>query len=135
MKAPLILFLIAFPSLAPAQDAPAAVGPALTAEAFEALVEGKTMDTHGSDGVYGVETFLPGRRAIWRDPEQCLEGRWRPEGELICFDYIGEPLPYCWTYHEQGDRILGFYNGDQSDAPIALYPSQDFVTCDGFIGA
>ena len=42
----------------------------MTAEAFERFVEGRTMDTHDQTGRYGVETFLPGRRAIWRDAEQ-----------------------------------------------------------------
>lgn len=46
----------------------------MTPEAFERFVEGRTMDTHNRTGRYGVETFLPGRRAIWRDAEQCLEG-------------------------------------------------------------
>ena len=134
MKPLLILVLTLLPGLALAEDAAPAIGPPLTAEAFEALVEGKTMDTHDVTGLYGVETFLPGRRAIWRDAEQCLEGTWRPEGEMICFDYIGEPFQHCWTYHDQGGSILGFYEGDQSTTPITLYPSKDFVTCEGFLG-
>jgi hypothetical protein len=109
--------------------------PPLSADAFEALVEGKTMDTHDSGGLYGVETFLPGRRAIWRDANQCLEGTWRPEGEMICFDYIGDPTPHCWTYHDRGGWLMGWYQGDRGTDPILLYPSKDFVTCEGFLGA
>ena len=108
--------------------------PPLTAETFERLVEGKTMDTHDSTGSYGVETFLPGRRAIWRDAEQCLEGTWRPEGDLICFDYIGEPLPFCWTYHDRGDFLMGWLNGDRTGEPIRLYPADEVVTCEGYFG-
>jgi hypothetical protein len=125
------LFAIAatlWPLAAPAQDLP------LTAEAFEALVEGKTMDTHSDSGRYGVETFLPGRRAIWRDAEQCLEGTWRPQGDLICFDYIGDPFPYCWAYHDRGGWLMAWLDGDRASSPILLYPSKDLVTCEGFLG-
>lgn len=121
------LLLCLLPCLARAE-------PPLTAEAFEALVEGKTMDTHNSSGVYGVETFLPGRRAIWRDASQCLEGTWRPEGEMICFDYIGEPAPYCWTYHDRDGWLMGWLDGDRRSEPILLYPSSSLVTCEGFLG-
>ncbi|OYW60704.1 MAG: hypothetical protein B7Z31_03785 [Rhodobacterales bacterium 12-65-15] len=111
-----------------------AEAPALSAEAFERLVEGKTFDTHDQTGRYGVETFLPGRRAIWRDADRCLEGRWRAEGAMICFDYIGEPLPFCWTYHDQGGWMTAYLEGDPGTEPITLYPSEDVVTCDGFLG-
>lgn len=114
---------------------PAPPDPPLGAEAFERLVEGKTMNTHDGTGIYGVETFLPGRRAIWRDDAQCLEGTWRAEGAMICFDYEGDPQPYCWTYHDQGDFLMGWYEGDRSTDPILLYPAKDVVTCDGFLGA
>lgn len=123
------LLVAALPVSALAQD-----DPPLTAEAFEALVQGRTMDTHNSGGLYGVETFLPGRRAIWRDAAQCLEGSWRAEGDLICFDYIGEPASYCWTYHDRGGWLMGWLDGDRSSEPIMLYPSEDFVTCEGFLG-
>jgi hypothetical protein len=81
-----------------------------------------------------VETFLPGRRAIWRDAAQCLEGTWRAEGDLICFDYQGEPLPFCWTYHSRGDFLMGWLDGDRTNEPIMLYPADEVVTCEGFFG-
>ena len=108
--------------------------PPLSAEAFETIVEGRTFDTHDLTGRYGVETFLPGRRAIWRDAAQCLEGTLRVEGDQICFDYIGEPLPYCWTYHDRGGWLMGWYRGDRASDPIMLYPSPEVVTCDGYFG-
>ena len=49
----------------------------LTAEAFDALTLGKTMDTASGGTVYGIETFLPGRRVVWRDAQRCVEGRWQ----------------------------------------------------------
>jgi len=113
---------------------PASAETPLTAEAFERLVEGRTMDTHDSSGRYGVETFLPGRRAIWRDADRCLQGSWRPEGALICFDYEGEPQPYCWAYEDGDGFLVAWYDGDRSGEPILLYPSQDLVTCEGYFG-
>jgi len=107
----------------------------LSVEDFEAFVQGRTFDTHEQTGRYGVETFLPGRRAIWRDADQCLEGTWRPQGDQICFDYQGEPFPYCWTYHDRGDWLMAWLEGDRSGAPIMLYPDEEVVTCDGFLGA
>jgi hypothetical protein len=108
--------------------------PPLDAEAFEALVEGRTMDTHNLSGRYGVETFLPGRKAIWRDAESCLEGTWRPQGEMICFDYDGEPAPYCWTYHDRDGWLMAWLDGDRSSEPIMLYPADEVVTCEGYFG-
>jgi hypothetical protein len=143
MRVTLILSLLAAPTLAQpalaqsAEPPAAAAGdPPLSAEAFERIVEGRTFDTHEwSSGLYGVETFLPGRRAIWRDAEECKEGIWRAEGPLICFDYEGDPEPHCWTYHDRGGWLMGWYLGDRSFDPIMLYPSEDFVTCEGFLGS
>jgi hypothetical protein len=128
MRILLTLAFAAFPLAAHAEDAP------LTAGAFEAFVTGKTFDTHDSTGRYGVETFLPGRRAIWRDPSQCMEGTWRPQGDQICFDYQGEPFPYCWTYHDRGDWLEAWLDGDRGTEPIKLYPAKEVVTCEGYFG-
>ena len=108
--------------------------PPLTAEGFEALVQGRTFDTHNGSGRYGVETFLPGRRSIWRDAAQCMEGRWRAQGNLICFDYQGDPTPYCWTYHDRGGWLEAWLDGDRGSKPIMLYPAEEVVTCEGYFG-
>jgi hypothetical protein len=129
MRLLVALALLAGP--APAQDA----DPPLSAEAFESIVEGKTFDTHDTTGIYGVETFLPGRRAIWRDVYRCMEGTWRPQGDQICFDHEGDPYPYCFTYHDRGGWLMAWHEGNQSSDPIMLYPSEEFVTCEGFLGA
>lgn len=117
-----------------AGTAQAETDPPLSVEAFERFVEGRTMDTHDQTGRYGVETFLPGRRAIWRDAEQCLEGTWRPQGDQICFDYRGIDTPFCWTYHDRGDWLMAWLDGDRTGAPIMLYPAKEVVTCEGYFG-
>jgi hypothetical protein len=123
-----IIALAALAAPAFADDLP------LTAEAFEAIVQGKTFDTYSDNGLYGVETFLPDRRSIWRDAEECKEGTWRAEGDQICFDYQGESQPFCWTYHDRGGWLMAWYEGDRTLEPIMLEPSEDFVTCEGFVG-
>ncbi|MGL4236264.1 hypothetical protein [Tabrizicola sp.] len=136
MRALLTLALVALPFAAMAENSPpAATYPPLTAEEFEAIVEGKTFDTHTMGESYEVETFLPGRRTILRNANQCVEGTWRPEGQLICFDYQGDPVSYCWTYHDHGSWLKGWYNGDRTTEPIELYPIDDLVTCEGYLGA
>ena len=111
----LALALAVLPGIAFAEGTQTPADPPMTAEAFERFVQGRTMDTHNQTGRYGVETFLPGRRAIWRDAEQCLEGTWRPQGELICFDYRGVDLPFCWTYHTRGGWLMAWLDGDRAN--------------------
>lgn len=123
-----VVALSAFPGVALADDPP------LTAEGFEAIVQGKTFDTYGTEGLYGVETFLPNRHSIWRDAEECKEGTWREQGDQICFDYQGDPAPFCFTYHDRGGWLMAWYEGDRANDPIMLQPSEDVVTCEGFLG-
>ena len=136
MRALFIAALLMVPDLALAQETspdPSA-DPPLAADAFERFVEGRTMDTYDQTGRYGVETFLPGRRAIWRDADQCLEGKWRPQGEMICFDYQGVDTSYCWTYHDRGSWLMAWLDGDRKNNPIMLQPSKELVTCEGYFG-
>ena len=144
MRLALALVLSLAPALASAQSDPPQTDPPqsdlpqsdppMTLEAFERFVEGRTMDTYDQTGRYGVETFLPGRRAIWRDADQCLEGRWRPQGEMICFDYQGIDTPFCWTYHDRDGWLMAWLDGDRASEPIMLHPSPEVVTCEGFFG-
>ncbi len=136
MRALFIAALLMVPDLALAQETspdPSA-DPPLAADAFERFVEGRTMDTYDQTGRYGVETFLPGRRAIWRDADQCLEGKWRPQGEMICFDYQGVDTSYCWTYHDRDGWLMAWLDGDRKSEPIMLYPAKEVVTCEGYFG-
>ena len=131
--ATLLALGLACPALAQSPD----TAPPLSAEAFDALTRGKTMDTHGAlEGLYGIETFLPDRRVIWRDSERCVAGTWDQVGDQICFFYEDKPdTPVCWTYHDRGGWIMGWFQGDRSTMPIMLYPSSTGpVGCEGFVG-
>jgi hypothetical protein len=106
----------------------------LTAEAFEAIVEGRTMDTYDDTGLFVVETFLPGRRTIWRDADHCLQGTWREQDGMICYDYENGAGPFCSSFHDRGGWLIGWEDGIWGNDPILLYPSNEFVTCEGFTG-
>jgi hypothetical protein len=107
----------------------------LSPEAFDALTRGKTMDTATAAGVYGVETFLPGRKVIWRDADRCVAGHWQAEEDRICFTYDDKPgRPVCWTYFDKGDFIQGWFEGEGPvSEPIMLTPGEGPVSCD-FLG-
>lgn len=130
----LVLSVGGLPALA--DESPA--DPALSSEAFDALTRGKTMDTYDAEsGLYGVETFLSGQRVIWRDADRCIHGTWQQVGEQICFSYEDKPdRPVCWTYHDRGGWIMGWFEGNRQSVPIMLYPSKGGpVGCEGFVGA
>lgn len=109
----------------------------LTAEAFDALTRGKTMDTASGGTVYGIETFLPGRRVVWRDARRCVEGQWQQVADEICFTYADKPdRPVCWLYFDRGDRIEGRHSAALPGSdPIVLTPGDGPISCDGFLGA
>lgn len=127
-----VLCLIAplFGETAGAEVAPEP-GPALTAEAFDALTLGKRMDTFGAGDLYGIEEFLPGHRSIWRDASGCKRGDWAQQGDQICFQYEDHPdEPVCWVYKQRGAEIYGWYQGDFTTSAVRLVPGNSPMTCD-----
>ena len=128
MMRPALLACLAFPTWA--QERP------LTGDEFATIVEGKTMDTYDETGRFGVETFLPGRRTLWRDADQCLKGIWTETDGIICYSYEGvDAGPFCSSFYDRGGWLLGFEDGIWGNDPIMLYPSEDVVTCDDFVGS
>lgn len=122
----------------PDTSGPSTSGPGtpLTGEGFDALTRGRTMDTHdAAAGLYGVETFLPGRRVIWRDAEKCSRGTWEEVEGQICFTYeLNDNNPVCWIYVDRGGWIEGWFQGDRSLTPIELHEGTAPVSCDGWLG-
>jgi len=129
LSLPGLLVCLASPALA--QEQP------LTGEEFAAFVEGKTMDTYNETGQFGVETFLPDRRTLWRDADdRCLKGSWTETDGIICYTYEDDdPGPFCSSFYVRGDWLLGFGDGIWGNDPIMLRPSEDVVTCDDFPGS
>jgi hypothetical protein len=116
----LSLALIGSPSLA---ETP------LSAEAFEANVTGKTI-TYATDGsLFGIEEYLDGRRVRWSvGPDLCQYGIWYPKDQAICFEYEADPVPHCWSFRLDGERLvarslaagsgLELYESDRNDTPL-----------------
>lgn len=80
----------------------------LTAEAFEAIVQGKTFDTYSESGLYGVGTFLPGCRFICVMKKSARKAPGWAKGDQIRFDYQGESQPFFWTYHDRGGWLMAW---------------------------
>lgn len=121
MRALLLLALLATPALA--QDP-------VTAEEFEALVEGRTL-TYGEEGQppYGIEHYFPNRRVTWAflGSDQCLEGEWYAEGPpdspAICFVYEDGLDPQCWRFFREGDALRAEFLDDGGS--MVLYELQE----------
>lgn len=106
----------------------------LSAEAFEQLTTGRTM-TFGFEGAepYGIERYLPGRRVTWAFiGDNCVNGRWFPEGDNICFVYDDGTGPECWQFFKDGEGMTAVFMGD--DDPGLRYTVRDAeipLTCPG----
>ena len=115
MRALLLALLLPWPALAQEAVAQKALG----GDAFEAMVEGRTL-TYGAEGQapYGVEHYFAGRRVAWAwiDSTECKPGSWReearPDGPAICFDYDDDPEPKCWRLFREGDGLRATYLND-----------------------
>ncbi len=110
-------------------------GPPLDARAFDALTSGKRMDTFDPFTLYGIEEFLPGQRAIWKDALGCKTATWDQVGDQICFYYEDDPEnPDCWIYNIHEGDLWGWYEG-RSDGPVVrLVPGDSPMQCE-FVGA
>ena len=92
----------------------------LSAEEFEAEVEGRTL-TFATGGVeYGIEQFRPGRRVTWAFiGEECREGRWFPApDDQICFVYEDDPQTHCWVFWLAEDGLRGRFTSTPGGSEI-----------------
>ncbi|MEX0970614.1 MAG: hypothetical protein WD046_09250 [Paracoccaceae bacterium] len=104
-------------------------------EAFGAMTEGRAMTySDGYQDVY-IEYYPPGTNAVilryvGAPNDECQTGIWRPDGDLICFDWdIGATVCSGWARHdgvvisqlfEDGNPLGGFEPISQfSETPIS----------------
>ncbi len=128
LKALLALLLLPLPALA--QDDALPSGPPMSIEAFEDFVTGKTMTYAEYGEVYGIEQYLPGRRAAWRRGEgMCEYGDYYVLNGHICFQYGNDGIDHCWDFWPEGDRLIAVVAGDQVPSTVALTP--DSLNCPG----
>lgn len=119
MRTLLLLTLLASPALA---EEP------LTADEFQAMVEGRTL-TYGALGQppYGIEHYYPNRHVTWSflGTDQCIEGTWYaegpPEAPAICFLYVEDPEPHCWRFFRDGDQLRAEVVGEDEEGSTVLY--------------
>ena len=92
----------------------------MTAAEFEAFTTGKTL-TYATDGntPYGAEEYLPGRRVRWAfNGQECKEGQWFEELELICFVYDDDPEPQCWSFFLTPRGLRAQFENREGTAPL-----------------
>ena len=102
---------------------PAAAERAVTPEAFEAMVAGRTFHFDRRGEAFGSEQYFDDKRVIWAlEDGQCQRGIWFARGDgRICFVYDADPAPQCWDFLEMPDG--GFHaRAEGAD------PADDLVT-------
>ncbi len=107
----------------------------LTGAEFEALTTGRVMDHAVGGRVYGAERYYPDRRVRWAfSGDDCLEGVWYEQGQMICFQYEDGTGPECWTYYRDGAgmRAISAQDNQSSPAnPVAMMPTTRALACLG----
>lgn len=95
----------------------------LSAEAFDALTQGKTFYYGRAGAPYGAEDYLKDRRVRWSFLDgQCKDGYWYEEAGLICFVYDDSPDPQCWSFIKGSNGLIARFENDP--AAIELYEVQ-----------
>ena len=103
-------------------------------EAFGAMTEGRAMTySNGFQDVY-VEYYPPGTNAVilryvGAPENECQTGIWRPEGELICFDWDnGGSVCSGWVEHDGVIISQLFEDGLPLGGPISQF-SETPISC------
>jgi hypothetical protein len=130
-----LIACLACPAAPAIADSAIPGGPPLDARAFDALTLGKRMDTFDPFTLYGIEEFLPGQRAIWKDALGCKTATWDQVGDQICFYYEDDPEnPDCWIYNIHEGDLWGWYEGRSDGPAVRLVPGDSPMQCE-FVGA
>lgn len=128
MRKPLIAALC----LAAAATAAAAESP-LSADAFDALTQGRTMTWAEYGQTYGVEYYLPGRRVRWTVlGEDCKTGHWYQDGPAICFVYEDKIDPVCWEITRTTTGLLArLTTAELGTEPVVIEETSEPMACFG----
>lgn len=105
----------------------------LTAEAFDALTQGRTMTWAEFGGVYGVEQYLPDRRVRWTVlGDDCKTGHWYAESAMICFVYEDQLDPICWEMTQSATGLLARHSSRPAGAdPVVIEDTTEAMACFG----
>jgi len=116
--------------------APANAETPLSAEAFEGLVEGKTLTYSNITGPYGVEYYAPDRQVIWSFlGGECQVGVWYEEateiGPSICFDYENSDESHCWFVYEVDGQIRADSRSNPNGSMLYQMDQAEPLVCGG----
>jgi hypothetical protein len=113
-------------------DPPAVTGTQLTPQAFETFATGKTF-AYAQDGViWGRETYLPGRRVMWRAVgEDCQIGHWQAEDMAVCFTYDNQPNAQCWAFSLGASGLIAHFLNDPASPPAYASEEPGAIACPG----
>jgi len=105
----------------------------MDAETFEAYSQGKTLYFGYAGNIYGAEEYLPNRRVRWSVLDgQCQDGEWYQDGQMICFVYVGETDPQCWSFYQrEGGLMAQFENDPDLTTLFEIEPSDEPMVCLG----
>ncbi len=113
---------------------PARAETPMTAEAFEAYVQGRTLTFGNGQGPYGIETYHDGRRVTWAFlGGDCEPGKWYEDNGSICFVYDFEPTPQCWQFFEEADGLRAVFTNDPASTILyEVLEADQSMICPGF---
>jgi hypothetical protein len=78
----------------------------LSADQFDDLTRGRTLQFNWGGKAYGAEQFFDGRRSVWRYADgSCDWGQWRERDGLICFTYESALEEQCWRVSLSGQGL------------------------------
>jgi hypothetical protein len=111
----------------------AADGDMMTADEFEAYVEGTTLYYAGWSGNFGIEQYLPGRRVVWKFLEDdCQYGKWYANASgQICFVYEQDPEPKCWSFWQEDGKLAARFENMPGNELYEARNTTDPLQCRG----
>lgn len=104
----------------------------ISPQAFEDFATGKTL-AYAQDGlIWGRETYLPGRRVLWRAVGQdCRAGHWDPVGQSACFTYDDGTAPQCWAFARTPTGLAALFLNDAGQRPAQVVEEPGPLACPG----
>ncbi|MEM8593140.1 MAG: hypothetical protein AAGF13_11495 [Pseudomonadota bacterium] len=106
----------------------------MTAAEFEAYTTGKTL-SYATEGntPYGAEEYLPGRFVRWAfTGQECKDGQWFEQSDLICFVYEDNPEPQCWSFFLTPQGLRAQFENRDGMAPLyQINESAEPLFCPG----
>ncbi|MCP5084426.1 MAG: hypothetical protein GY948_22280 [Alphaproteobacteria bacterium] len=100
---------------------PAAAEEIISPDEFEALSTGKTLYFTQDGRRFGAEQFYTRRRSLWQfNGGECADGVWYDVGDMICFEYDGNPDIQCWHFIKTDNGFVARPDGGSPDADITM---------------